>query len=40
MDFWRKNKKDKIVNCYSKCQFNEATLELFIDYDADAEFTG
>ena len=33
-----KLKKKKIVNCFSKCGFNEATLELFIDDDADAEF--
>ena len=25
------------VNCFSKCGFDEATLELFIDDDADAE---
>ena len=25
------------VNCFSKCGFNEANLELFIDDDADAE---
>ena len=38
MDSWRKAKKETIVNCFSKCDFNEATLELFIDDDADAEF--
>ena len=38
MDAWRKVKKEAIVNCFSKCGFNEATLELFIDDDADAEF--
>ena len=38
MDAWRKVKKETIVNCFSKCGFNEATLELFIDDDADAEF--
>ena len=38
MDAWRKAKKETIVNCFSKCGFNEATLELFIDDDADAEF--
>ena len=38
MDAWRKIKKETIVNCFSKCGFNEATLELFIDDDADAEF--
>ena len=38
MDACRKVKKEAIVNCFSKCGFNEATLELFIDDDADAEF--
>ena len=38
MDAWRKVKKETIVNCFSKCGFNEATLELLIDDDADAEF--
>ena len=38
MDAWRKVKKETIVNCFSKCGFNEATLELFTDDDADAEF--
>ena len=38
MDTWRKVKKETIVNCFSKCGFNEGTLELFIDDDADAEF--
>ena len=38
MDAWKKVKKETIVNCFSKCGFNEATLELFIDDDADAEF--
>ena len=38
MDAWRKVKKEMIVNCSSKCGFNEATLELFIDDDTDAEF--
>ena len=38
MGAWRKVKKETIVNCFSKCGFNEATLELFIDDDADAEF--
>ena len=38
MNAWRKVKKDTIANCFSKCGFNEATLELFIDDDADAEF--
>ena len=33
-----KFKKETIVNCFSKCGFNEVTLELFIDDDADAEF--
>ena len=28
------------MNCFSKCAFNEANLELFIDDDADAEFAG
>ena len=40
MDNWRKVKKETIVNCFAKCGFNEATLELFIDDDADAEFAG
>ena len=35
---WRKVKKETIVNCFSKCGFSEATIELFIDDDADAEF--
>ena len=35
---WRKVKKETIVNCFSKSGFNEATLKLFIDDDADAEF--
>ena len=38
MDASRKVKKETIVNCFSKSGFNEATLELFIDDDADAEF--
>ena len=38
MDAWRKVKKETIVNCFSKCGFNEATLELFIDDNADVEF--
>ena len=38
MDAWRKVKKETTVNCFSKSGFNEATLELFIDDDADAEF--
>ena len=38
MDVWRIVKKETIVNCFSKRGFNEATLELFIDDDADAEF--
>ena len=38
MDAWRKVRKETIVNCFSKCGFNEANLELFIDDDADAEF--
>ena len=38
MDAWIKVKKGTIVNCFSKCGFNEATLELFIDDDDDAEF--
>ena len=33
-DAWRKVKKETVVNCCSKCGFNEATLELFIDDDA------
>ena len=38
MGAWRRVKKETIGNCSSKCGFNEATLELFIDDDADAEF--
>ena len=38
VDAWGKVKKETIVNCFSKCGFNEATPELFIDDDADAEF--
>ena len=37
MGAWRKVKKETIVNCFSKCGFNEATLELFIDDDANDE---
>ena len=37
MDAWGKVQKETIVNCFSKCGFNEATLELFIDDGADAE---
>ena len=36
MGTWRKVKKETLVNYFSKCAFNEATLELFIDDDADA----
>ena len=38
MNAWRKVKKETIVNCFSKCGFNKATLELFIDDDGYAEF--
>ena len=38
MEAWRKVKKETIVNCFSKCGFNEPTLDLFIDDGADAEF--
>ena len=38
MDAWKKVKKETIVNCFSRCGFNGAALELFIDDDADAEF--
>ena len=38
MNAWRKVKKETIANCFSKCGFNEASLELFIDDDSDAEF--
>ena len=38
MDAWRKVKKETIVNCFWKRGFNEATLKLFIDGDADPEF--
>ena len=38
MDAWRKVKKETIVNCLSKGGFSEATLELYKDDDADAEF--
>ena len=37
MDAWRKVKKETIVNCFLRVVFNEGTLELFIDDDADAE---
>ena len=40
MGAWRKVKKETIVNCFSRCGFNEANLELFIEDDADAEFAG
>ena len=40
MDTWRKVKKETIVKCFSKCSFNEATLDLFKDDGADAEFVG
>ena len=32
--------KVTIVNCFSKCDFREASLDLFIDDGPDAEFTG
>ena len=35
-----KSKKKKIVNRFSMFSFNEATLELFKDNDADTEFAG
>ena len=35
-----KLKRETIANCFSKCGFNEANLELFIHDDADAEFAG
>ena len=38
MDARSKVKKETTVNCFSKCGFNEATLELFKDDEADAEF--
>ena len=38
MDAWRKVIKETMANCFSKCGFNEATLGLFTDDDADAEF--
>ena len=38
MEAWRKVKKETIVNCFSKCGFNEPTLDLFTDDGADAEF--
>ena len=38
MDACRKVKKEMIVICFSKCEFNEATLELFIADGTDAEF--
>ena len=41
MKNWRKIKiKEQNVNCFAEFGFNEATLELFIDDDADAEFAG
>ena len=39
MDAWRRVKKETIDNCFCNCGFSEATLELFIDHDADAEFS-
>ena len=33
-----KVKKENFLNWISKCDFNKAILELFIDDDADAEF--
>ena len=38
MNAWGKVKKETIVNCFSKCGFTEATLELFTDDDVYAEF--
>ena len=38
MDAWKRVKKEIIENYFFKCGFSEATLELFIDHDADAEF--
>ena len=40
MDASRKVKKETIVNCFSKCRYNEGALELFIDDDTDAGFAG
>ena len=40
MEAWRKIKEEMIANCFSKCAFNEATLDLFIDGGADSEFVG
>ena len=40
MDAWKKVKKEMIVSCFSKCGFNEVTLDLFIDDGAEAEFVG
>ena len=40
MDTWRTVKKETIVSCFSKCGFNEANTELFIDDNADTEFPG
>ena len=39
MDAWRKVKKETIVNCFSKCGFDEASVEIFTDDDIDAEFS-
>ena len=40
MGAWRKVKKETIGNCFSKCGFNKATLDLFRDDGADVEFVG
>ena len=40
MGAWRKVKKETIANCFSKCGFNKATLDLFRDDGADVEFVG
>ena len=40
MNSWRKVKKETIVNCFCKCGFNEATLEIFVDDNADTDFAG
>ena len=40
MGAWRKVKKETIGNCFSKCGFNKATLDLFRDDGADVELVG
>ena len=37
---WRKVKKRNHSQLFSKCGFNKANLELFVDADGDAELSG